>query len=248
MSFINKVVIVTGASSGIGAATAVSFSSEGARVVLVGRNEDKLAAVAKKCKNPLVLRADVSKDEDVKKIIDQTLKKFGQLDVLVNNAGTALGMSSLIEGVDMKMYDSIMATNLRGAIYLTSLAAPYLIKTKGNVINISSVAGKLPPHNPSFIFYCVSKAGMDHFTRSAAVELGPHGVRVNGISPGPVLTDFLENNKLDLEWDRMSEITILNRVSKSEEIADLAIFLASDKAKSITGSDYVADNGTLLKR
>ncbi|CAH0714065.1 unnamed protein product, partial [Brenthis ino] len=197
MSFINKVVIVTGASSGIGAATAVSFSSEGARVVLVGRNEDKLAAVAKKCKNPLVVRADVSKDEDVKKIIDQTIKKFGQLDVLVNNAGTALGMSSLIEGVDMKMYDSIMATNLRGAIYLTSLAAPYLIKTK---------------------------AGMDHFTRSAAVELGLHGVRVNAISPGPVVTDFLENSKLDLEWDKLSDITILNsvQIGRNSRFSDIS--------------------------
>ncbi|CAH0714063.1 unnamed protein product, partial [Brenthis ino] len=248
MSLKNKVVIVTGASSGIGTATAVSFSSEGACVVLVGRNEDKLAEVAKKCKNPLVVRADVSKDEDVKKIIDQTIKKFGQLDVLVNNAGTALGISNLIEGVDMKSYDSIMATNLRGAIYLTSLAAPYLIETKGNVINISSVAGKLTPHIPSFIIYCVSKAGMDHFTRCAAAELGPHGVRVNAISPGPVLTDFMENSKLDLELDKMCNLTILNRVSKSEEIADLAIFLASDKAKSITGSDFIADNGTLLKR
>lgn len=248
MSFKGKVVIVTGASSGIGAATAIKFSAEGANVVLIARNEAKLADIAKKCKNPLTLRADVSKDEDCQKIIDETIKKFGQIDVLVNNAGTGLGTNGLIGGIDMKGYDQIMSVNLRSAIHLTGLAVPYLIKSKGNIINISSVAGKMPPSKPEFMFYSISKAGMDHFTVCAAAELGKHGVRVNTVSPGPVVTDFLDNSDLNFKWDDTKHLTILNRVSQAGEIADLVIFLASDKAVAITGSDFVTDNGALVKR
>lgn len=248
MSFKNKVVIVTGASSGIGAATAIKFSSEGASVVLVGRNEAKLAEIAKKCKDPLQLRADVSKDEDVRKIIDETIKKFGQIDVLINNAGISLGTTGLATGINMEGYDQIMAVNLRAAIHLTGLAVPYLIKSKGNVVNISSVAGKMPPSYPAFMLYSVSKAGMDHFSVCAAAELGKQGVRVNTVSPGPVITDFLDNNDVNLNWDDTKNMTLLNRVSRAGEVADLVVFLASDKAVAITGSDFVTDNGVLLKR
>lgn len=168
MSFKGKVVIVTGASSGIGAATAIKFSEEGANVVLVARNEAKLANVSKKCKNSLTLCADVTKDEDVQKIINETIKEFGQIDVLVNNAGTGLGSNGLTGGVDMKGYDQVMSVNLRSAVHLSGLAVPHLIKSKGNIINISSIAGKMAPSNPALMFYCISKAGIDHFTACAA--------------------------------------------------------------------------------
>lgn len=131
MGFKNKVVIVTGASSGIGAATAVAFSNHGAKVVMVGRNEVKLTKVASKCSHPLIILADVSKDEDVKRIISETIKNFGQIDVLVNNAGLSRNGGLLESKELMKAYDTIMNINVRSLVYLTSLAAPYLAKTKG---------------------------------------------------------------------------------------------------------------------
>ncbi|XP_047538079.1 3-oxoacyl-[acyl-carrier-protein] reductase FabG-like [Vanessa atalanta] len=248
MGFKNKVVIVTGASSGIGAAAAIAFSAAAAHVVMVGRDNTKLKAVAAKCSKPHVIIADVSKDDDAKRIIDETIKKFGQLDVLVNNAGFSNVTGSLLEGDMMKSYDSIMSVNVRAVVHLTNLAAPHLIKTKGNIVNISSVAAYLPPFSPTSINYAVSKAALNHFTVCAATELGPQGVRVNGICPGPVRTDFLVNAKYPNTWDDVAKITLLDRVSEANEIADLIMYLASDKAKSITGSNHVIDCGTMLKR
>ena len=205
MSFSNKVVIVTGASSGIGATAAVAFSSEGARVVLVGRNKENLAAVANKCKNSLVIVADVSDDVAIQSIIEKTIEKYGQIDVLINNAGTGDGSGGLIDGEIMKCFDKIMNVNLRAAVFLTTLATPHLIKTKGNVVNISSIAGQMSPFHPGIMSYSISKAALNHFTVCAATELGPQGVRVNAISPGPVVTSLLENSKLETSWEYFNE-------------------------------------------
>ncbi|CAG9564415.1 unnamed protein product [Danaus chrysippus] len=248
MSFKDKVVIVTGASSGIGAATAVGFSSEGARVVMVGRNESKLASVAARCNKPLVVRADVGNDEDAKRIIDQTIEHFGQIDILVNNAGIG-AWGTLVSGKLVESYDTVMQVNLRAVVNLTSLASPHLIKTKGNVINISSIGGLLPASGKSGLsMYAVSKAAINHFGACAAAELAEYGVRVNTVSPGPVVTDILDNSKSSITWDDFKKMTALDRVSQPEEIADLVMFLASDKAKAITGSNYVSDNGVSVKR
>ncbi|CAG9559397.1 unnamed protein product [Danaus chrysippus] len=248
MSFKGKVVIVTGASSGIGAAVAKEFSSEGAQVVMVGRNEAKLSAVAAECDKPLVIRADVANDDDARRIIDETIKKFGKLDVLVNNAGMGSNAATLLEGDIMKDYDKLMSINLRAVVHLTKLAAPHLIKTKGNIVNISSVAGTLTPIIPTAINYCVTKAGLNHFSACAALELGRKGVRVNTVSPGPVKTDFVENAKMELNTSFIKKITILERISESDEIADLVLFLASDKARGITASNFVSDNGAIALR
>ncbi|XP_045459935.1 3-oxoacyl-[acyl-carrier-protein] reductase FabG-like [Melitaea cinxia] len=244
----NKVVIITGASSGIGAAAAKLFSGEGARVVMVGRNEKKLSAVAARCASPLVILADVSKDDDARRIISETVKKFGQIDVLVNNAGLSVDNGGLLGNDMMQAYDAVMRVNLRAVVFLTTLAAPHLIMTKGNIVNISSIAGKMAISSPDMINYYVSKAALDHFTVCSAAELGPHGVRVNGVNPGPVRTDFLDNAKMSITWDDVLPKTLLNRVSEAEEIADLIMFLASDRAKGITGAHYVTDNGMLVKR
>ncbi|XP_047538181.1 3-oxoacyl-[acyl-carrier-protein] reductase FabG-like [Vanessa atalanta] len=247
MMFKDKVVIVTGASSGIGAAAAIAFSAAGAQVVMVGRDNTKLTAVAAKCTKPLVILADVAKDDDAKRIVDETIKNFGKLDVLVNNAGMSV-LASLLEGGMMQSYDTIMSVNVRAVVYLTTLAAPHLIKTKGNVVNISSVAGYVTPVTPGSINYGVSKAALNHFSICAAAELGPHGVRVNGICPGPVRTDFLTNAKYPSSWDDYTTKLILGRVCEANEVADLIMYLASDKAKSITGSNYVIDGGIMVKR
>lgn len=250
MSFQDKVVLVTGGSSGIGAAIAIKFAEEGAKVAIVGRNQEKLNDVAKKCGNPLVIQADVTKDEDIKRIVNETVAKYGQIDVLVNNAGIVQIASIEAENA-IEVFDKVMSTNLRSVVYLTSLAVPYLKKTKGNIINISSIAGIRVLSKEGFC-YDTSKAGLDHFTRSVALELASSGVRVNVINPGPVKTDIMSNMGTPKEMEdvilkNMQGMTALGRISGPEEIAHLALFLASDKADAITGSSFVSDNGMLLK-
>ncbi|XP_069361768.1 meso-2,3-butanediol dehydrogenase-like [Maniola hyperantus] len=248
MSFQNKVLIVTEASSGIGGAVAEEFSAEEAKVVMVGRNETKLNNVTKRCSSPLIVRADLSKDEDIKKIIDETIAKFGQIDMLVNNAGTYAD-ASLLSGNIMESYDFIIRVNLRALIYLTSLAAPHIVKTKGNIINVSSVCVCVLDNRPTGL--CannVSKATVNHFTTCIAPELGALGVRVNTVSTRPVNTDFIENTGFPGPWETYKPVTLLNRVSEPKEIADVVLFLASDKAKSITGVNYLTDNGMAIKR
>ncbi|XP_038215257.1 3-oxoacyl-[acyl-carrier-protein] reductase FabG-like [Zerene cesonia] len=247
MSFLNKVVIVTGASSGIGAATSILFAKEGAKVAMVGRNEEKLKKVAQKCPTkPLVIKADISNDNEVRSLIKDTIDTFGNLDVLVNNAGIGRYASILDENL-MNCYDEIMRTNLRAQVYATHLAVPYLIKSGGNIVNVSSSGGSSLPAIPCILSYLISKAGVDHFTRAAALELAPTGVRVNSVSPGPVRTDMMENSGVKASWDDAIPLTVLNKVAEPEEIAELIMYLASEKAKSITGSNYVCDNGAKLK-
>ncbi|XP_059046915.1 3-oxoacyl-[acyl-carrier-protein] reductase FabG-like [Achroia grisella] len=249
MSFSNKVVIVTGASSGIGAATAVQFAKEGADVVIVGRKENKLRNVSEECASngntPLVINADVSNDDDAKRIINETINKFGKIDVLVNNAGISR-KGNILNGTILQAYDNIMAVNIRAVVHLTALAAPHLIETKGNIVNISSIAGKSAVLT-DYGAYNISKAALDHFTRGAALELSSSGVRVNAISPGPVRTDIIENAGVsDLSWDILSSLTPLKRCSEPDEIAELVLYLASEKARGITGSDFVSDNGAIM--
>ncbi|PZC82089.1 hypothetical protein B5X24_HaOG211179 [Helicoverpa armigera] len=246
MSFQDKVVIVTGSSSGIGAAIAIKFAEEGAKVAIVGRNQEKLNNVAKQCGKPLVLVADVTKDEDNKRIVDETVRVFGKLDILVNNAGVAHSGSIQAEDA-MATFNKVMTTNLRSAVYLTHLAAPHLVKTKGNIVNISSVVAFRVITKEMFA-YCTSKAALDHFSRAVALELASSGVRVNIVNPGPVHTDAFVNLGASKEQEaailkQLGDAMPLKRVSVPEEIADLVLFLASEKAKAITGSNFVTDNG-----
>ncbi|XP_026740273.1 uncharacterized protein LOC113502785 [Trichoplusia ni] len=250
MSFKNKMVLITGGSSGIGAATAELFAKEGADVAIVGRNEEKLKNTAEKCvklgAKVLIIKADVAVDSDLKTIIPKTIDRFNKLDVLVNNAGILTAATIEDENL-MGTFDKTINTNLRSTVYLTNLAVPYLIKTKGNIINISSILGVSTLGKPERLSYCVSKAGMDHFTRSAALQLTSSGVRVNTVSPGSTRTDIATNAGVQSSWEDTAKRFNIERVSEPEEIGDLIVFLASDKARSITGSNFYIDNGTLLK-
>ncbi|KAJ0176078.1 hypothetical protein K1T71_008252 [Dendrolimus kikuchii] len=253
MDFINKVVVITGASSGIGAAAAVLYSKQSAKLVLVGRNEEALNDVAKQCEEakgikPLVVKADLTVDEDVQNIVKSTIEAFGGIDVLVNNAGVGFH-GSIRDGIEL--LDRAFASNLRSAYLLTSLATPYLIQSKGNVVNVSSVAGIKPIPQLKLLPYSVTKAGIDQFTRCVALELAPYGVRVNSVNPGCTKTPFLGAAGFSEEtaikaFENLCKNNPLRKVVEPEEIADYMLYLSSDRARSITGSIRVIDNGEML--
>lgn len=194
MSFADKVVIITGASSGIGAAAAVHFSELGAKVTITGRNEENLIETKAKCINEVLsIAADVNDENDRKKIIDGTVKRYGKIDVLVNNAG--IGENGDILTTTLDQYDTVMNTNVRSVFHLTQLAVPFLIKTQGNVVNISSVAGQR--QFPNLLVYCMSKAAIDQFTKCVALELAPKNVRVNAVNPAFIVTNFHKRLGMD---------------------------------------------------
>lgn len=184
MSFEGKVILISGASSGIGAACAEYFAKEGAKLALIGRNPDKFQQLVEKFAEngiedePLIIYADVT--QDTERIINETIDKYDHLDILINNVGFMI--SGSIENLTMEDYDAQMATNLRSIFELTKLAIPCLFETKGNIINVSSVFGTRP--YPESIAYSMSKAALDHFTKCLALDLASKGVRVNAISPG----------------------------------------------------------------
>lgn len=248
-NFSGKVVIVTGSSSGIGASTAILFAKLGASVVITGRNVENLKKVEQKCKfpnvpAPLALQADLTKENDIKKIVDCTVQRFGKIDVLVNNAG--IFEAGTLEQSNLEQLDRIFNTNIRAVFHLTQLCLPHLTKTEGNIINISSVAGI--KSLSSYLVYCMSKSALDQFTKCISAELGPKKIRVNSVNPGMILTEIFA--KLGAGEEVVKEIIKsgtamhpIGRAGQPEEVADLIAFLASSKAGFITGGIYTIDGG-----
>lgn len=187
LTFANKVIIITGASSGIGAHAALHLAKLGAKMSIVGRNKEQLNVVSEQIKSvgaatPLVIVADVAKD--ARRIIDETVNQFGKLNILINNAG----VSKLNDAanVDMNDYDLIMDVNVRSVVELIKYAIPHLKKTKGNILNVSSICAVRSP--PYHYVYSASKAAVNQLTKCAARDLGPSGIRVNALSPGIIQT------------------------------------------------------------
>lgn len=247
MNFAGKVVIVTGASSGIGAATAVFLSKLGAKLSLTGRNVENLQKVSQNCDKAgatFVVSADLTKESDIENIVKQTVDHYGQVDVLVNNAGII--ETGTIENTSLAQYDKLMNTNVRSIYYLTMLTVPHLLKTKGNIVNVSSVNGIRS--FPGVLAYNVSKAAVDQFTRCVALELAPKGVRVNCVNPGVILTGLQKRGGLSDEQyaaflERSKETHALGRPGKPDEVAAAIAFLASDLATNITGVSLPVDGG-----
>ena len=249
-SFAGKCVLVTGATSGIGQAVARAFRNSGARVAAVGRNQtalDELGGKGEDLNDVFKISADVTDSEVMADVVDSVATKFGRLDVLVNGAGHI--SSGTIEDTSLAAWDAMMNVNLRASFYLMQLCAAHLIRTKGNVVNISSVTGLRS--FPGVLAYCVSKAGLDQLTRCAALELAPKGVRVNAVNPGVVVTQIHKRGGMNeeayakfLEHSRTTHP--LGRVGTPAEIAELVLFLASDQASWITGATYSIDGGRAL--
>ncbi|TDG46630.1 hypothetical protein AWZ03_006942 [Drosophila navojoa] len=248
-SFKDKVIIVTGASSGIGAATAVHLASLGGLLVIVGRNVEKLKETADNILSvggapALQVQADMDKEADVEQIMAATLKQYGRLDVLINNAGI-IEMAT-IETTSLAQYDRVMNTNVRSVYQLTMLATPELIKTKGSIVNVSSVCGLRA--FPGVLAYNMSKSAVDQFTRCVALELAPKGVRVNSVNPGVIITELQKRGGLDDEGyakflERAKETHALGRAGNVQEVAAAIAFLASDDASFTTGVNLAVDGG-----
>ncbi|XP_026740310.1 uncharacterized protein LOC113502809 [Trichoplusia ni] len=250
MGFENKVVLITGAGSGIGEATAKLFAKEGADVVVVDINEDRVQNIGHQCraygKKVLVIQADVSKSDEIERVMKKTIDTFGKLDVLVNNAAKFAAVKILDSSL-MDSFDDIMNTNLGAVVHFTTLAAPHLAKTKGCIVNTSSVGSTTVKGGIMFSLYFASKAAIDSFTKSSALELGEVGIRVNAVNPGPVRTNLLADSGIPLEWDHFAPATVLGRISYPGEVANMIVYLASEKAVGITGACYLIDNGHSIK-
>lgn len=256
MSFSGKVVLITGASSGMGAATAVEFAKEGASLVLVGRNLQNLQKSKETCVSvalkdtldPLTIVADLGIDSDVERIIQETVSRFSRLDILVNSAG--IGLYKSIENTAMADFDQLMRVNLRAPYLLTKLSIPYLEQTQGNIVNVSSVMSYRGFLNVNA--YSTSKAALDQFAKCTALELAPKKIRVNVVSPGFTTGNFQKSAGVSEEAynalvETSKESYPLGRAGNPEDVAHAILFLASDKAKFITGAVLPVDGGKNLQ-
>lgn len=244
--FRGKVFIVTGASSGIGKATALMAVKQGANVSFVARREKELKTITSDLEQAQVeiIAADVTKEEDRQRIVWQTVQRFGGIDVLVNAAGI-IGNGTILN-TSIEQWDTMLDLNLRSLFRLTQLTLPYLIDRKGNIVNVSSVTGIRA--FPNVLAYCVSKAGVEQLTHCAALELGPMGVRINAVSPGVVVTNLHKTGGMQEDvYQKFLEHSAtthpLGRVGTPEEVAEVILFLASNRANWITGISLSVDGG-----
>jgi len=233
MRFSNKTVLITGASTGIGKAIAQRFIAEGARVIVFGRTKPDLDVEFHK--------VDVSKESEIRDAMKRVRKRYRKLDVLVNNAGVFF-----LEDIDhsTRKFDITLDVNLKGSFWMCKHALPLIRKSKGNMINISSLIGVAPSNDA--IAYCISKAGIISLTRNLAQQCAPQGVRVNAILPGPIETSMLRSTvSSDKEMQEYARNNPMRRLGKPEDIAAAVAFLASDDASYITGALLNVDGGEL---
>jgi len=244
-------VIVTGASSGIGRATALRFGRSGAAILLVGRDERALGVLAHEIQEgggaASVFQADVTEATAPERIVAAALERFGGLTTLVNAAGI-IGSGS-VETTTDEQWDVMMDINARAPFRLMRAAAPALIASRGAIVNVSSVTGLRS--FPGVLSYCVSKSAIDQLTRCAALELAPKGVRVNAVNPGVTITNLHRRGGMSEEnyaafLTRSRETHPLGRPGDPEEIAELIYFLGSDQSGWITGETIAIDGGRHL--
>ena len=239
-----KTAIITGSSRGIGRAVAKAFAENGASLVIHGTSEKSLIALKNEIgKNCEYVAGDISEFSTSEKLTEKCLEKFGSIDILVNNAG----INTRTEFLELEPdeWEKVLKINLTGAFYACKCVIPHMLEKKsGVIINMSSSAGKTP-HPTASLCYGVSKGGIDAMTRKLAYDFAPFNIRVNSICPGPVETD------MSLQWTDEYREKILNdiplkKLGKSEDVANLAVFLASDMSDFITGESININGGKYM--
>ncbi|KAI1711625.1 enoyl-(Acyl carrier protein) reductase domain-containing protein [Ditylenchus destructor] len=257
-AFADKVVIITGSSSGIGQDAAVLFAEHGASVVIHGQSEERIKKTEQLLSDAgippsksLTILGSLENDSTLSEIIEKTVAKFGKVDILVNNAGImgnpALGQS----GMDsIENFDYVFRVNLRSVVHLTQLAIPYLEKTKGNVVNVGSIGSQRA--NYDIMYYVMAKAALDHFTKCAAVLYAPKEIRVNSVLPGATDTNFLSRHGIPEDVIKAGtkiyaeKFIPMGRMGRPREVASVIKFLASPEASYVTGAIWIVDGANCI--
>ncbi len=253
MDLKNKVALVTGAGSGIGKAAAIRFAKAGAKVAVLSHTRSEVEATAEEIGvDALVVEADVSNESDVEAAMRLIIDRFGQLDIVFANAGIN-GVQAPIDELQPAEWDKTINTNLRGTFLTIHYAVPHLKKSKaGAIIVTSSINGTRYFANSGATAYAVSKAGQLAMVQMLAVELGPSNIRINAICPGAIDTEISDNTekrnveKVKIETKSEREIPLHNKPGSSEQVAELALFLASDASSHITGTPVWIDGAQSL--
>ena len=250
---IGKVAVVTGSSKGIGRAIVLAFAKSNtyAGIVVNARKRDEAEEVVKEVQNigncdSIALIADVSKEADCIRLIDETIKHYGRIDVLVNNAG--IQQEVPFEDTSTEVWQKIIAVDLTGPFVCSREAVKHMLNQNpkgGCIINISSVHQIIP--KPHYVPYATSKAGIEMMTKTMALELAQDNIRVNAVAPGAIATEMNEELKEDkAELNNVLRRIPLRRIGSPEDIANMVEFLASDKASYVTGSTFFVDGGMTL--
>jgi NAD(P)-dependent dehydrogenase (short-subunit alcohol dehydrogenase family) len=245
MKLANRVALVTGGNRGIGLATARLFAAEGAAVILVARNRDRGEAAAAEVPGAQFIEADVAIADDCRRAVEETLRRHGGLDVLVNCAGI-LFRNRKVEETSEEEWDRTFAVNVKGTFLMSKYAMPALRERRGTIVNVSSYAGLVG--YPNAAAYAASKAAIVNLTRSMALDHGREGVRVNAVCPGSVETEMLGQafeGVDDVAATRRAfmEKHPLGRIASAEEVASTIVFLASDDSFFVTGVALPVDGG-----
>jgi len=246
VSLKDKVAIITGAASGIGLAAARRFVAEGAKVVVADVQDAsrEVGEMTKQGGEALFVQADVSSEAQVDRLIERTVAAYGRLDVLVNCAGVEL--SKKITDTSEAEWDRLMSVNLKGVFLCSKAAIPVMQRNGGVIVNVASELGLVG--GSEIAAYCASKGGVVQLTKAMAIDHAADGIRVNCVCPGPVSTPLLEaimgaSSDPEGERRRIAEKTLLKRLGRPEEIANVILFLASEESSYLTGSVVAADGG-----
>ncbi len=240
----DKVAVITGAAQGIGLGIAQRFSTEGAGVMMLDINAEIGRKAAQSIKNAVFLEADVSQKSAVDAAVATVIEQTGQIDICVNNAGIL--RSGDVLDISEEDFDTVLGVNLKGAFLMSQAVGRHMVKAgSGSIINMSSVNGVMTI--PTILPYNVSKGGLDQLTRVMAIGLAQKGIRVNAIGPGSILTDLLINQVMTDDEKRRAILsrTPMGRCGEVDEIASIALFLASDESSYITGQCIYADGGRM---